>query len=82
MVLDSGDNFQDMLRELRKISPNRTRAECKLLLRRIKQVQAASQVITRVRFAFISCGYNVAAKLRVCMHSLFNSLVYFLHECL
>ena len=61
MLLDSGDDFQDMLKELREISPNRTRAECKLLLRRIKEVQAASQVTVWVQFA---CGYSVAGKLR------------------
>ena len=52
MVLDSGDDFQDMLKELREISPNRTRAECKLLLRRIKEVRVASQV---------TCGCGVHA---------------------
>ena len=78
MVLDSGDDFQDMLKELREISPNRTRAECKLLLRRIKEVQAASQVAMRVRCA---CRYNVVGKL--CARAYFlNSLIYFLRECL
>ena len=32
------------LKEMRKISPNRTQAECKLLVQRMKQVHAISQV--------------------------------------
>ena len=32
------------LKELREISPNRTRAERKLLLQRIRDIEAASQV--------------------------------------
>ena len=79
MVLD---DFQDMLKELREISPNRTRAECKLLLRRIKEVQAASQVTVWVRFA---CRYiyiyNVVDKLRAHVHA-FIFLIYFFRECL
>ena len=65
-MLDNGDDFQDMLKELRDISPNRTRAECKLLLRRIKDVQTASQVTVWVRCA---CRYDVADKLRAHVHS-------------
>ena len=80
MVLD---DFQDMLKELREISPNRTRAECKLLLRRIKEVQSASQVTMWARFA---CRYNVAGKLRARVHHvhilqiLNDFLIFFLRE--
>ena len=45
----TGDDLQDMALEvLREIAPNRTRVECKLLLRRIKDAETAAQVSIRV----------------------------------
>ena len=42
----TGNDLQGMdLQEVRGISPNRTQAECKLLVQRIKDVQAVSQVL-------------------------------------
>ena len=45
----TGNDLQGMyLQEVREISPNRTQAECKLLVQRIKDIQAVSQVSARL----------------------------------